>query len=218
MVGLPVGAPGPNVEPGISLTPAVAAGGIAKKKKKKGRVRGEKPRQRVVLRQDDRPAEVNLGRGRTRELDVAPKRSSENAMPRRMRALLAAKASLEAKAKATASVPQFIPVKAVKAAGSTGAAAKPATQENRKTTRQIVIETVRRNSRQHEKKKAFHAKREERAAAKKEKRKHRRRRSNADDYEISDDDVVAGSAQSGFTSQAQAQAPPRLDAVVKRHK
>lgn len=234
---------GPSAKPAKSASPTivasaaapgVAAGGVEKKKKKKkSRVRGEKPRERLVLRQDERSAEVKLGRGRIRELDVAPKRSSETAMPRKLRALLAAKASLEAKAAAKLRQTE------VSAPLGRGTSAKPVVakpvatkvvpEQKRKTTRQIVIETVRKCSHQHEKKKAFHAKREERAVARKQKRKRRRRQSviDSDDYISSGDEggeATHGDVHTrheshvGFSSKAQAQAPPRLQAVVQRHR
>jgi hypothetical protein len=209
-----------NVRPGASAAAPNAgapAGGVGKgkKKKKKVRVRGEKPRMRTVLREDERPSVVRLSRGRTREFDILPRRNAEMSMPRKMRTLLAAKSSLQAKAaaKLRPAVPPTLTT-----AAKEELPPQTAVPQERKTTRQIVIETVRKNSHQHVKKKAYHAKREERAAARKERRKHRRRRTGSD----SDDGVrverAGPAAPPGFSSRAQAQAPPKLNPVIKRHR
>lgn len=74
---------------------APAAGASKPKgKKRKVRIRGEKPRYLKVWRQEERAPEVRLGRGRTRPLDILPKASADNAIPRKFRELMAAKAAL----------------------------------------------------------------------------------------------------------------------------
>lgn len=235
-------------KPMPSPVPGVAAGGVEKKhsKKKKKRVRGEKARERTVLRQDERPAEVKRGRGKIRELDVAARASTEAKMPRKMRALFAAKRGLEAKAvaKKQCAVAAATPVgrAAPTAKDPTVPMKKKAPVAKRKSNRELVIETVKKTTRQYEKKKAFHAKREERAAAAKEKKKRRRRESKvgsaveegfSEDEEQDDftDSTVGrsrgrnshsknnttGPVATGFTSRAQAQAPPKLNSIVERH-
>lgn len=242
-------------QPIPSLVPGVATGGVEKKhtKKKKKRVRGEKARERTVLRQDERPAEVKLKRGKIRELDVAARPSTEAKMPRKMRALFAAKRGLEAKAAAKQLSAVAVATPLVRGAPAakdpTVAKEKKAPVAKRKSNRELVIETVKKTTRQYEKKKMFHAKREERAAAAKEKKKRRRRKSKmGSDVENDDDDFSEeeeaftefggdrnrggrnGGGRSGrfndnalehvtgFTSRAQAQAPPKLKAVVERHR
>lgn len=231
-------------KPISSPLPGVAAGGVEKKhtKKRKKRVRGEKARERTVLRQDERPAEVKLGRGRIRELDVAARSSTEAKMPRKMRALFAAKRGLEAKAAAKQQCAKaaVTPLgRGAPAAKDPAGAAKKAPVAKRKSNRELVIETVKKTTRQYEKRKAFHAKREERAAVAKEKKKRRRRKSRmGSDCEEEEgfsaggeEDEINGSrtgrngrytasalgSVAGFTSRAQAQAPPKLKAVVERH-
>lgn len=246
------------------------------KKKKKLRVRGEKPRERSVLPQHERAAEVSFGRGRVRQLDLKPSRNAEMAVPRRMRALFAAKAAIEAKAAAAAA--PLVSAVNVRAAASGSAVARGsevrevrgekmqksnggvssaageeeislAVKEKRKTARQIVVEAVRKNSHQHGKKKAYYERREARAIAKKERAKLRRRKRKAGDSDSdidveewnddNDDNDEAGGLGVGQRSFSygrsgsrrhgqqdttvprfgeQAQAPPKLNPVLKKTK
>lgn len=252
--------------PPVSRAIEKPAGAHSKKKRK--RVRGEKPRFLKVSRQDERAPDVRLGRGRTRQLDIKPKPSAEDAVPRKFRALLAAKAALQQRDEhrqnpaAAGARPLLFGATtsaavAKSSAGQRGVQGKAKSDEKliakigdgkaqparkRQTAKEIIIETTRKNSHQYAKKKAYHARREEHAAERKEKRKRRRRRARRGD---DDSDTESGMSEDGgepegplrrraqatprneagrgnraveFGSKVQAQAPPKLQAVVTRHR
>jgi hypothetical protein len=179
-----------------------ALGGGERKttKKYKRRVRGEKARIRTVLRDDDRPAEVRLKGGQTRELNVKAKPSAEYAMPRRMRSLLMAKKALHAKdfAKVAAKAPCRVSSVTQTTATVPLAAVpmKPDVPEKRQTTRQIVIDQVRKHSHQQEKKRSYYQKKADRAEAKKARQKRRRERKDVEsDWTSEDEDDEGGNGE-----------------------
>jgi hypothetical protein len=181
-----------------------------------------------VLRQYERPAEVNLGRGRTRALDVAPKRTAEAAVPRRLRALLAAKAKLETSAHGQNAVLVGRGFRLGSEANSQdNTASKGQHTENRKhtsasetpqrmTRKEILIQSVRQNSHQVEKKRAYFAKKAERADRRKERRRRRKSGQSSDCSGSEDNDDNETSVKRPRFGE-QAQAPPKLVPVLKRH-
>jgi hypothetical protein len=212
----------------IPSSPSQCKSKPASKPRRKKRVRGEKPRMRSVLRQYERPAQVNLGRGRTRALDVAPKRTAENAVPRRLRALLAAKAKLEMSLEGKDAILVGRGLRRGSESRNndhTGPKEKSSESQKkpnaleapkRMTRKEILIQSVRQNSHQVEKKRAYYAKKAERADLRKERRKRRRSGQSSDCSGSEDsDDVETHVKRPRFGEQAQA--PPKLVPVRKRH-
>jgi hypothetical protein len=211
--------------------PVTGAPASKSKPRKKKRVRGEKPRERTVLRQYERPAELRLGRGRTRALDVAPTRTAETAVPRRLRALFAAKARIEKQS----SDRQILSISARRVSGPAvvengddqksarggahlskvnhGKSVKPLRRMSRN---EILIQSVRKNSHQVEKKRAYFAKKAERAQLRKERRKRKRSGHDSDSSDPADSESDGAAPVKRPRFGEQALAPPRLVPVAKR--
>ncbi len=192
----------------------VAEGRVSKdSKKQKKRERGQKFRIRKVLREDERPAEKNLGRGRVREFDIFPSDAGNDALPRKMRNLFSAKAALELKSTASSN-PMYPCAPTKKKLQSDHRKEVLAKSDIGKSARQIVVEAVRKNSHQHEKKKAYYKKRDERKKMQREQRKMRRGRRSDDEDFMGDTDPKFSWNHPRFGEQAQA--PPKLDKSFRR--
>lgn len=244
-----------KAQPGVQLGVARRSAHIAKqtpkeaqgnRKKKKKRVRGAKPKLRKVLGPGESSDAKKIGRGRVRQLDMSPARGAEEALPRRLRALLGARdkiirkqddASVAMRVVNTgappkrpsgqrAELPRREGAEGNQSARTKSQPAKANVETVRssgnkaKRTRDIVVQEMKAHSHQREKKRLFYEKRREKALARKERRKKRRRGRDSDG---SGPDADYSSPSEDDTGSAprfgeQAEAPPKLDFGFRRRK